>query len=110
MTDLLLPFGERIGDGQMMRPEEVANGLACGCVCVKCRRRLVAKQGTIIAAHFAHEAEVGCIGAFESSMHAMAKQIIAEALMVRPPMVGLTTGYDWHRARRFQAPFRTGIA
>jgi competence CoiA-like predicted nuclease len=78
-SDLLLPFGERIADERMMRVTEVANGLACGCVCAKCHRRLVARQGTIVRPHFAHEADAEYVGAFESSMHAVAKEMIAEA-------------------------------
>jgi hypothetical protein len=93
-SDLLLPFGERIADGRMVAPEEVANGLACGCVCAKCRRRLVARQGAIVRPHFAHEADAECIGAFESSMHAMAKEIISDARMVRLPMVKVWS-YAW---------------
>jgi Competence protein CoiA-like family len=93
-ADLLLPFGERVADGRMVRPTEVANGLACDCVCAKCRRRLIARLGAIVQAHFAHEADVECSGAFESSMHAMAKEIISDARMVRTPVIG-AAGYAW---------------
>jgi hypothetical protein len=94
MTDLLLPFGERVADGRMVRATEVVNGLACGCVCPKCRRRLVAKQGLILQAHFAHEGEAeDCVGAFETMVHRLAKQIIADGGVLRlPPTVAR---YKW---------------
>jgi hypothetical protein len=86
-SDLLLPFGERVADGRMVSPNEVDNGLACGCVCPKCRRRLIAKHSDIVRYHFAHESDSVCVGAFETSAHLLAKQIIADEGRVFMPEV-----------------------
>src|SRR3954468_24894165 len=86
-SDLLLPFGERIANGRMVSPDEVDNGLACGCVCPKCRRRLIAKHSDIVRYHFAHESDSVCVGAFETSAHLLAKQIIADEGQVFTPEV-----------------------
>jgi hypothetical protein len=94
VADLLVPFGERVSDGRMVRPSEVANGLACGCVCTKCRRHLVAKQGAIVQAHFAHEADTECERPGESAVHAMAKQIISDRRAVHLPLI-CANGYAW---------------
>lgn len=82
--DLELPYG--LGpDGRMVAVTEVERGLACNCRCPHCDLRLVAKQGEIVRWHFAHEADVGCLGAYETMTHLLAKQIIADAGRIKLP-------------------------
>lgn len=103
-SDLAIPFGMRV-DGTLVGAAEVGltNGLGCQCVCPKCNARLVARnQGEHNRPHFAHEASVvvpteveinerePCVGAKETSIHLMAKQIIAGNFSVRLPEVTAT--------------------
>lgn len=91
LTDLKIPFG-RLPNGEMVGAADqgVANGTDCGCVCPQCGSRLVAKsQGQRLRAHFAHampeEEALPCVGSGETSIHLMAKQIIAGAFTLRLP-------------------------
>lgn len=54
--------------------DEVDNGLACGCVCVKCGAQVLSRQGEHYAHHFAHVAETTCTGGVESELH-LAKKL-----------------------------------
>lgn len=72
---------------QMLSIEEVDRGLACNCYCPQCNARLVAKKGDKQIHHFAHFNRSDCDGALETSLHLMAKQIIAQQKrMVLPPV------------------------
>jgi hypothetical protein len=87
ITDHELPFGVA-PDGRLVPVNTVSRGLACNCRCPKCNRRLIARQGDVLVHHFAHEADAGCKGAFESMVHKLAKQVIADAgAVVVPPLV-----------------------
>ncbi len=74
-----IPFG--LKNGLLVEVSEVESGLACGCVCPSCNRRLQANKGKIVSHYFSHdpsdEAKV-CESAFETSIHLMAKQILSE--------------------------------
>jgi Helix-turn-helix domain/Competence protein CoiA-like family len=94
MAELLLPFGKRVSDGRIVSPAEVANGLDCGCICPECGRRLVAKQGDIVIHHFAHEVDADCARSFETSIHALSKQIISEARFIQLPGIS-SAGYSY---------------
>ena len=74
-----VPFGIDAG-GFLRDAYEVPNGLGCGCVCPVCGARLVARQGEIVAWHFAHiydrigsETDDGC---GETTVHKVAKQVL----------------------------------
>ena len=56
--------------------KEVANGLACDCVCELCGQALVAAQGKKIKWHFKHAVDSDCPGAQETAIHKLAKKII----------------------------------
>lgn len=91
--DLELPFGLN-GDGRMVAVADVERGLACNCRCPQCNRRLVAKKGEILRWHFAHESDADCKGAFESMLHRLAKQIVADHGVVRVPVLtGFHAGF-----------------
>lgn len=71
-----IPFGLRLDDDRMVGPEQVTNGLGCGCVCAECGLPLISKQGQIKEWHFAHASGGDCHGAVETAIHRMAKQMI----------------------------------
>jgi hypothetical protein len=70
-------FALHLPSESMVTPAEVKKGLACDCVCVACRSRLVARKGEIRIAHFAHYQDSDCPYATEAAIHWMAKQLIA---------------------------------
>lgn len=61
----------------LVHVDDVPKGLKCGCSCPHCGAKLYAKNGGIIREHhFAHEHGAECEGAYESSMHRLAKEIL----------------------------------
>ncbi|MDF2435337.1 MAG: hypothetical protein JWP44_4968 [Mucilaginibacter sp.] len=85
--DLRVPFGER--NGRLYRPEQVASGLACACICPQCRTALEARnrqfEGRKTRPYFAHAVVTDCTGAYETAIHRMAKQILADAREILLP-------------------------
>lgn len=74
-----IPFG--LMNGVLMGISEVQSGLACGCVCPACQRKLQANKGQKISHYFSHDPSKDsnvCESAFETSIHLMAKQILSE--------------------------------
>ncbi len=61
-------------DGKITTIDEVEKGLKCGCTCIECGEKLVAKKGTKNVHHFAHYFESSCSGGGESQLHLMAKE------------------------------------
>ncbi len=83
---LLVPFGEK--KERFFAPDQVAQGLECGCVCPGCGSRLVAnhpKDHTRRRAYFSHYAAYDCPGGFESALHKMAIQIVLDSGWVTVP-------------------------
>ena len=79
LTEAQIPFG--LKNGVMVQVSEVKSGLACDCVCPVCKRPIQARKGSKRAHHFSHdpsEETKTCEGAFETSVHLMAKQILSE--------------------------------
>lgn len=74
-----IPFG--LKNGTLVQVSEVGSGLACGCICPSCKRKLQANKGQVVSHYFSHdpssETKV-CESAFETSIHLMAKQILIE--------------------------------
>ena len=78
-ASLRVPYGVR--DGVLVHASAVERGLACGCVCVECGTRLVARRGPKTRPHFAHHAAAGdCDG--ESLLHRLGKRILAQRMEV----------------------------
>ena len=77
---LMIPFGKN-KDGQMVTASEVQRGTACQCQCLVCGDQLIARQGEIIAWHFAHAAggRSGGGGCGEGSIHRSACGYLASA-------------------------------
>lgn len=72
--------------GKPVHVDSVPNGRACGCVCPRCNGELEARNGgTERAHHFAHGDGADCVGAVESAIHCLAKEILKETLCVCLP-------------------------
>lgn len=66
--------------------DDVANGLACECLCPDCKQQLVAKNGGAKREHhFAHYNGLDCARARMTALHLLAQQIIADRKMVMLP-------------------------
>lgn len=86
-----IPFG--LKDGILVEVSKVASGRGCGCVCPACHRRLQANKGKIKAHHFSHDPDEDsstCELAFETAIHLMAKQILAEQRGANFPELTIT--------------------
>lgn len=77
------------GEGRLLHVDSVPNGLACGCRCPGCGALLVAKNnGETVASHFAHASGSACMGAHESELHLLAKEIIGSERCIMLPGYG----------------------
>lgn len=102
--DVQLAYGE-VGDGRILHISEVSSGLACGCVCPGCKGELVAHKGDERAHHFVHHAPTSCAAAYESALHKLAKQLIADRGLVTTPAIVARHG-DEEQALRAETVFR----
>lgn len=78
-ADNKIPFG--LKNGILVQVSDVEPGLACGCVCPSCHRKLQANKGKIVSHYFSHDPSLDsgpCESARETSIHLMAKQILSE--------------------------------
>lgn len=84
-NNVKLPFG--LINDRLKHIDDVPNGRSCGCRCPKCNRLLEARNAGKIRAHyFAHYDSDECTGATETAVHSMAKQIIADAKIIKTPL------------------------
>ena len=75
-------------EGKLIHVDSVSTGLACKCFCPHCKGELVAKNGgNRKVHHFAHANGNDCIGAIESALHKMAKDILQEHRLIMLPPV-----------------------
>ena len=73
-------------NGKPVHIDSVPNGFSCGCKCPRCESPLQAKNGgNERAHHFAHKDGADCVGAVESAIHCLAKEILKESLCVVLP-------------------------
>ncbi len=72
-------------EGRVVHINEVANGLACGCVCLKCGEKLVGRQGEIRGHHFSHYLASETASCPETALHRAAKEILLREMRVRLP-------------------------
>lgn len=77
MSSIKIGWG-RSEDGKLIHVREARQGKECNCTCPDCGLQLIAKQGQIMAWHFAHSQPTECFG--ESILHKVAKEIIREAI------------------------------
>lgn len=68
----------RAADGRMVHVDEVANGRACECVCLKCGGKLIGRHGTVRQHHFSHYLATEGMGCTETALHKAAKAIIQQ--------------------------------
>ena len=72
--------------GALIHVDAVAKGRKCGCHCPHCEAPLYAKNaGQIRKHHFAHAHGHECEGAYESSLHLLAKEILQESGRIMLP-------------------------
>lgn len=80
-------------DGNWRHINEVATGLACNCFCPHCHARLIAvnskPESESKAHHFAHDRGSDCVWSDESTLHKLAKEVLAEERKIMlPPVSG----------------------
>lgn len=81
------------GKGHLVHVDDVPNGEACGCTCPECDSKLIAKnKGQHNQHHFAHVGGSDCVGAVESALHLMAKEILSEGKKIMLPRYPLQVG------------------
>jgi hypothetical protein len=68
----------RAANDRMVHIDEVANGLACDCVCLKCGGKLVGRHGDVRQHHFSHYLAIDGVGCTETALHKAAKEIIQQ--------------------------------
>lgn len=84
MEQTLIPFG--LLEGRLVRAVEVANGLACGCLCPGCKTSLIAANaGLKNIPHFRHAKTVDCRAGYESSLHKIAIALLVERKFIVTP-------------------------
>lgn len=88
----------RAADGRVVHIDEVVNGLACECVCLKCGGRLVGRHGKVRQHHFSHYLAIDGVGCTETALHKAAKEIILTEKRLALPRqlegMGLMLGPD----------------
>jgi hypothetical protein len=80
-------------DNRLYHISEVETGVNCGCICKNCGSKLVAKNSltenrknkkNFKEIHFAHFGDE-CLGAYESMLHHLVKDVIQKILKLRVP-------------------------
>ena len=73
-------------EGDLVHIDSVPNGNECECFCPHCKSELCAKNGGLeMVHHFAHVSGADCVGAIESALHKMAKDVMLETLSIQLP-------------------------
>ncbi|TXH05775.1 MAG: DNA helicase II [Nevskiaceae bacterium] len=81
--ELLIPYA--LKGGRIVHIDEVERGEACNCICPACHGVLVARKGEERAHCFAHKSIGHCEFSAETTLHKLAKQIIASAQIINTP-------------------------
>lgn len=72
-------------NNQLVHIADVTRGLSCGCFCVVCGGKLIAKKGFVRIHHFAHAADTDCQGAAETALHLLSKELICNLSSILLP-------------------------
>lgn len=75
-------------EGRLVHVDSVPNGLMCGCVCPRCRERLVARHGNIKEHGFAHHSEnrgANLDICYRVVMYKLAEQILQTRKKIHAP-------------------------
>ena len=83
-SQLRVPFAIA-GTGRVVEARTLSRDDVGPFVCAACKSPLVARRGDVNVWHFAHKTEGNCETAFETAVHAMAKQILFDARHFRTP-------------------------
>lgn len=81
-SNIKAPFAKR-ADGRIAHVSEVPRGLGCRCYCLHCDGRMIARQGQIMAHHFAHHGP-DC-GSGMTWLHRTAQEILAQDRRITLP-------------------------
>lgn len=84
LTEELLQYALN-ENNELVHIKQVDKGLACNCVCPACHERLIAKKGEVRQLHFAHFTKHECKYAVQTSIHMLAKNIIANGCKIGLP-------------------------
>lgn len=102
--------------GRIQHVSQVQSGLACECTCLDCGERLVARKGPVRDHHFGHTSGKEHTFAWESHLHAFAKQLIVDAGALAVPVhanvashLGLTVGTLATRLKAGAVPTRQEV-
>ena len=86
-----IPYGLR--NGHIILAEELnivtEYGNKCNCICPRCKKPLIVKiRGHIRRKHFTHDGTSYCVGAYESALHFLVKEVIEEGAKIKlPPII-----------------------
>lgn len=95
------PYGLR--DCELVHAGDVVRGLACNCTCPACGDRLQAHKGRIRQPYFSHRSGADCGAGYQTALHILAKEILAEyRKVVVPPLTVYTAPALIHRFVRRQ--------
>ncbi|WP_337070285.1 competence protein CoiA family protein [Pontibacter sp. 13R65] len=99
----LLKYG--LLGGELKHILNVETGLACNCVCPNCHHPLVAKNGlgNKKVPHFAHYSGKECDGAFETTLH-----LLAKAILLKTKQIYLPNYHHDYRHDNSASLFKTG--
>ena len=86
-----------LSNGTLVSVEDVPAGLKCDCFCPACGEQLVAKKGQKMIHHFAHRAGTNCAFGYQTSLHLLAKEILAHARRMVVPELYLRPDKPWLR-------------
>ena len=73
-------------NGCLVHVSEVQQGLKCGCICPSCGEKMVARKGSKMAHHFAHQ-NAECSYGIETTLHLMAKEVLENKKKMLLPSV-----------------------
>jgi hypothetical protein len=77
-------FGQAAA-GKLVHISEAASGVSEGLICPDCAGLLIAKKGSVRIHHFAHASGADCIGAGETALHRLAKDLLMENPVIALP-------------------------
>jgi hypothetical protein len=80
-----IKIAKHLPSGRMIHVDNAENGLSCDCVCEQCKETMQAVQGMKRDSHFRHHVYSQCLGAQESALHKLAKQILLENQSIALP-------------------------
>jgi len=85
-SDLMPRINVALKDNKIVTIDEVERGLDCGCVCIHCHSRLVARKGDEREHHFAHYDECETMDCYEYAFRESTKKAFSEAGEINLPI------------------------